>query len=426
MDKQTNIIIEHLRKLVSIKSVSGEASGEYPFGEGPYEALEYVLDLCKSYGFKTKQCGNACGYAEIGQGEEIFGVLVHLDVVPAGEGWTTNPYDVTVVDGKLFGRGVIDDKGPAVAVIHAMKELLDNKVLLNKRIRIIFGTSEETGDEEDLRLYKEYEELPTMGFTPDADFPVVYLEKGIAEIELSMKLEDSGLVNADGGMAVNMVPDACTLSYMKNGKEYTVEATGKSAHGSMPWLGENAIGNAVFMICSEDDKEVIPFAKFYSTCIGMHTDGVGLGCDFTDEQSGGTTVNPGLIEIRDHQVVVTLDIRCAVSCTPELLMTSVKNIVEPYGVKAELTDWCESVYMDKDGEFVQTLMSVYREVTEEETEPLIMGGGTYARSMEHIVAFGPTFPGRECTEHQPNEYIYLKDLLKGKEIYYEAMKRICS
>ncbi|MFI3236679.1 MAG: Sapep family Mn(2+)-dependent dipeptidase [Lachnospiraceae bacterium] len=413
-------VIKTLRELVSIESVSGEAYGEYPFGEGPYRALVYALNLCKEYGFKTKQCGNTCGYAEIGEGDELFGILVHLDVVPAGDGWDSNPYDVVVKDDKLYGRGVIDDKGPAIAVIHAMKELLEDEVKLQKRVRIIFGTSEETGDEEDLRLYKESEELPTMGFTPDADFPVVYLEKGIAEVTLSMPLEAAGLMDASGGNAPNMVADKCTLEYMSDGEKVTIEATGKSAHGSTPWLGENAIGKAMSQLAGKS-----ALADFYNTCIGMTTDGVGLDCDFRDEASGGTSVNPGLIEVLDGNVVITLDIRCAVCTTPEILIQQIQERVAPYGVTASLEFWCDSVYMDKDSEFVKSLMKVYKDITGADDEPLIMGGGTYARSMEHIVAFGPVFPGRECTEHQANEYIYIEDLMKAKEIYYQAIRSLC-
>lgn len=426
--KQQEQFIEDLRKLVSIPSVSGEPEGAYPFGEKPYKALVCALDICKSYGFQTKQCGNNCGYAEIGEGEELFAILVHVDVVPAGDGWNTNPYDVTEVGDRLYGRGVIDDKGPAIAVIHAMKELLENEILLNKRVRIIFGTSEETGDEADLKEYKDYEELPTMGFTPDADFPVVYLEKAIADVRLSMKLKDTGLTMAVGGNARNMVPDKCQLSYTCGDKEVEVTALGVSAHGSLPWLGENAIGNAMAQIASKakEDGIVISMAEFYNQCIGMTSDGVGLHCDFTDEQSGETTVNPGVIEVVDDQMVVTLDVRCAVSATKEQLLENIQEVVKPYGVEAELEFWCPSVYMDKESTFVQTLMDVYKNVTGREDEPLVIGGGTYARSMDNIVAFGPIFPGRECTEHQANEYILTEDLIKAKEIYYEAIKKVCS
>lgn len=425
--RNKDVMIDRLRELVSIKSVSGPAQGEYPFGKDPYDALVYALELCKSYGFATKQCGNYCGYAEIGEGEELFGILVHLDVVPAGDDWDSEPFDVVERDGKLFGRGVIDDKGPAIAVIHAMKELLDDGVVLKKRVRIIFGTSEETGDEEELNIYKQEEELPTMGFTPDADFPVVYLEKGIGEIELRMNMEEAGLTRATGGNAPNMVPDKCNLGFLCGEEEVIVECKGKSAHGSMPWLGENAIGKAMKQVadCAAEHNGTIPIAEFYNTCIGMTIDGVGLHCDFEDEQSGGTTVNPGMIALVDNDVVITLDIRCAVSCTEEALLSRILEVVKPYGIKAELTYWCDAVFMDKESEFVQTLMEVYCDVTGAKAEPLVMGGGTYARSMDNIVAYGPTFPGRECTEHQANEYIYIEDLMKAKKIYYEAILKMC-
>ncbi len=409
-------MIKTLGELVSIPSVSVAPEGDCPFGKAPYEALQYALNLCKDYGFTTKQCGNHCGWAEIGTGEEIFGILVHLDVVPAGEGWHSDPFTVTLQEGKLYGRGVIDDKGPAIAVIHAMKELLEEKIPLNKRVRIIFGTSEETGDEEDLARYKLSEELPTLGFTPDADFPVVYLEKGIGEIVLSMPLSASGLACAIGGNAPNMVPDSCTL--MVGDKKIT--ATGKSAHGSMPWLGENAIGKAMAQL--GDDT---PLSKFYNHCISLTSDGVGLNCNFSDEQSGDTTVNVGMIEVVEDNVVLTLDIRCAVSCTSVMLLHAIQTTVAPYGIDAQLTFWSDPVYMDENSPFVQQLMSVYREVTGRDDVPLRMGGGTYARSMANIVAFGPVFPGRACTEHQANEYIYLEDLMQAKEIYYQAIAKLC-
>lgn len=418
--RNQEILIEKLKELVAIPSVSTTADGDYPFGKYPYDALVYALNLCKEYGFTTKQCGNYCGYAEISEGTELFGILVHLDVVPAGDGWDTNPFDVTIKDNKLFGRGVIDDKGPTIAIIHAMKELLDDGVLLSKRVRIIFGTSEETGDELDLKIYKDNEELPTMGFTPDADFPVVYLEKTIAEIELSMPIKTAGIIYAKGGNAPNMVADKCTITHLCDNKEITIEATGKSAHGSMPWLGENAIGKAMAQL-----QSIAPIADFYTKHIGMTTDGAGLNCNFSDEQSGETTVNAGIIEVVGENVVITLDIRCAVSCTPEILLQNIQKTVEPYGINANLTFWCDSVYMDKNSEFIQSLMDVYKEITHSDDEPLIIGGGTYARSMKNIVAFGPVFPNRECTEHQANEYIYIDDLMMAKKIYYNAIRKLC-
>ncbi|MFI3226957.1 MAG: Sapep family Mn(2+)-dependent dipeptidase [Clostridia bacterium] len=418
-------MLKDLKKLIAIPSVSGEVDGEFPFGKPCHDALEQALEICKGYGFTTKKCGNYCGYAEIGSGEEIFGILVHLDVVPAGNGWEFDPYDVTVSDGRIYGRGVIDDKGPAIAVIHAMKDLA--KLDLNKRVRLIFGTSEETGAGDDIAYYKEHEEPVTLGFTPDADFPVVYLEKGLAKVELSMPKNE--VTYLKGGTAANMVPDSCEIKFMIHDKEYGALSCGKSAHGSMPHLGINAIGIAIeeaHKLARANDEYEVPFIWGYRKLFDKDYDGKRLGVDFYDEQSGGTTVNVGLIEKVDDIITITLDIRCPVSVTSDMLISAIKAKAEPLGFEVKLTEWVDSVHMDKDCDFIKTLMSAYQKVTGDMTEPLIMGGGTYAREMKNVVAFGPVFQGRECTEHQPNEYMLEEDFYKLKDIYFDAIKMTCS
>ena len=187
-------MIAALGDLVRINSVAGvNVTPLAPYGEGPARALESTLALCASLGMDTVNRDGKVGWAEIGQGEEMVGVLVHLDVVPAGEGWDYPAWDLTEENGRLYGRGVIDDKGPAIACIYAMKDLLDSGVKLNRRIRLIFGQSEEVGVWEDMEWYKAHEELPVFGFTPDADFPAIYGEKGILCMELSLPLSASAL-----------------------------------------------------------------------------------------------------------------------------------------------------------------------------------------------------------------------------------------
>ena len=409
-------MLQDLKGLVQIESISGERENEYPFGKGPYDALQYCLNLCKRFGFRTKQCGNYMGYAEIGEGERLMGILVHLDVVPAGEGWSFNPFDVTIESGKCFGRGVIDDKGPAIAVIYAMKDIVDKNIKLDKRVRLIFGCSEECGAWEDMEYYKKTEQLPDFGFTPDADFPLIYAEMGILEIELTMYAEKSGIKTIQGGDAKNMVASLCKGTYFDgNNEEVTIVRYGKSAHGSMPWLGENAIG--LFMKEAKGS-----FAEFYNSCIGMTWDGSCLNCQLSDEETGPITINPGLIKSDDEKIILTLDVRYPISYTEEDVVERIKSAVAPYDVTATVKARQNPVYIDKNSKIIKTLMNAYTDITGESLEPLTMGGGTYARAMKNIVAFGPVFPGRECTEHQPDEYILIEDLYMAEKIYRAAIE----
>lgn len=408
-----------IKELVAIPSITGEKAEEgMPFGKNVYEALTYVLDLCKSFGFKTKNCDGYIGWAEIGEGDQMIGILCHLDVVPPGENWIHGPFSGEIEEGKIYGRGVLDDKGPAITAVYAMKDLLDSGIELKKRIRIIFGCQEETGDWTDMDYYKEHEELPSFGFTPDADFPAIYGEMGIAMINLVMPKIESGIEYAEGGQATNMVP-----SYAKaivSGKEF--EAVGVAAHGSTPWEGENAISKLMKQI--EDCNPKCSLAKFYNEKIGNHLHGEKIGLELFDDASGMLSFNVGKIYEEKDFIKLAVDIRFPVTYTVEEVITRLEEEVRPFGLNVEIITDMKPVYMDKNGKVISTLMEAYREVTNDKTEASVMGGGTYARAMDNIIAFGPVFPGRECTEHCADEYIYIEDLEKMRKIYRLALEKL--
>lgn len=428
-------MIDDICSLIEIESVSGDEDGEYPLGRGPYEALEKSLEICRELGMETKICGNYTGYAEVGEGERLIAILTHVDVVPSGEGWNTPPFKGTIKDGRLYGRGALDDKGPAMAAVYAVKDLLDEEeaagTSLNKRIRIIFGCSEEKGEWKDMEYYLATEEKPDAGFTPDADFPLIYAEKGIAEVVISFKESSNGLFAIQGGNAVNMVPASCKGKVrLSDGNFKQFAGEGLSAHGSTPEKGKNAIADLMRKIrrlnsqgqCDSD------FAEFYMKYFAETTDGSLAGCYMEDEISGPVTVNPGLVCMEDGEVKLHLDIRYPVTCTSEEIINGLKKAMKPEldsgRLTVELAADDKPMYVRKESHLVQTLLAAYRSVTGDQSEPAAIGGGTYAKAMGNIVAFGPVFPGHECTEHQSNEFVEIEDLYKARRIYKEALKNL--
>ena len=415
-DKEQEIL-QSLNDLLSIPSVTAYGPPELPFGPETDRALTYVLDLCDRLGFRTKNCSKKVGWAEIGEGDEMVAALVHLDVVPAGEGWEYPPFALTEADGKLYGRGIADDKGPAIACIYAMKALLDSGEPLKRRIRIIFGMAEEGGDWSDMEYYRTFEEAPLCGFTPDGAFPAIYGEKGFSTYHLVYPLASSGLELLEGGQAENIVADACRAVV----KGQTLETAGTPCHASQPWLGDNAISHMMAELAG------LPVADLYNACIGFDLYGERLGCQVEDDKLGPLTVNVGKVRTIGEDVVFWLDIRYPTVITAEEIQNRLTAAVAPLGGRIELEYYQKPVYLGPDSELITALMTAYRNGTGDEGALAIrMMGGTYAKAMDNIAAFGPTLPGRESTIHQKNEYMLKDDFFLILDIYREAMQLLAT
>ena len=319
-----------------------------------------------------------------------------------------------------LGGAPLDDKGPTLAALFAMKDVQDAGVPLKRRIRLIFGQSEETSRWDDMEWYKAHEELPVFGFTPDADFPALCGEKGILNFELSIPLAESGLLSIQGGEAMNMVPAQCTAAFPESDGPTAIVTTGASAHASTPEKGENAISAMMDALIRRGVQS--PLVDFYQAHIGYDLHGERLGCAFSDEESGQLTVNVGLARTEEARIVLSLDIRNPVTFTRQQVQSALETACAPYGITVECVKDMPPVYMDKNGKVIQAMMAVYRSVTGDDSPPKVIGGGTYARAMPGIVAFGPMRPGRECTEHEKDEYILLDDLFQAQEIYRRTIE----
>ncbi len=421
-ERQDEIIAAVLES-IAIDSTESEPQESMPFGKGVNDALEHALALADKMGFKTANIDNKVGYAEYGEGEEMIAVLGHLDIVPVGDDWTYNPWG-EIVDDRIYGRGTLDDKGPIIGALYALDAVRNLAGPLKRRIRIIFGTNEETGSRDMVR-YNETEETPVMGFTPDADYPVIFSEKGIARITIEKKITDGSLISALAGKAVNIVPDAAKLTFAdKDAKVISIEAEGVSAHGSTPHLGKNAISALMEKAADEVWGDLKEFVDFYNDHIAFETDGKSLGISCSKGKFGDTTVNVGLLEGDSKHIKITLDCRYPAEENFEETVDELQKSALEKWMDCRLKSNVQPLYIPEESTLVQTLQKVFNEQTGVEAEPVVIGGGTYAKAVKNIVAFGPVFPGQENVIHQKDEYISIEHLMKNIEIIAHAMYRL--
>jgi succinyl-diaminopimelate desuccinylase len=447
-------IMESVRNIVKIRSVAGDAEKDSPLGKGPATALQAALDIAGGTGFRTKNLDNYIGYVEFGEGEDYIAVLGHLDTVPEGDHWTFPPFNCEVHKGRIYGRGVLDDKGPILAALYGLKAIRDSQAPLGKRIRIIFGTDEETGDM-DVAHYLQQEKPPICGFTPDAEFPVVFAEKGILQVDLtgifSSDCQYSGddhLISLNGGDAVNMVPDHAdaeiitrdpgkiirkceefaqvsgfSISAEQNNDRVIIRSEGISSHASKPHLGKNAIMQLVafLSVLRFNPPESCNMARFLQKRIGMDTTGVLFGLDLSDEPSGHLTLNAGLLTGSSREFTLSLDIRYPVTKTMDNVMQNIHASVENQGILITIRKHQPPLYYPPVSNIIRTLSAIYCEVTGDSRAPVAIGGGTYARKLPNIVAFGPYFPGKVYNIHAADESIGCDELIMIAKIYARAM-----
>ncbi|MEB7454158.1 dipeptidase PepV [Lysinibacillus sp. RSDA_15] len=448
-------LVQELQELVQINSVLDEdtKTTEVPFGNGPLQALEWLLAKGQKEGLLTKNVDNYAGHIEMGTGEELLGILCHVDVVPVGDeaDWTYPPFSGTVADGRLYARGAIDDKGPTVAAWMAMKLVKDAGIQLDKRVRMIIGTDEETGFRCVDHYFKQ-EEMPSIGFAPDADFPLINAEKGIAELVFSQnKVSDvtkEQLLLFNAGKRPNMVPDLAEASIQHASAEfeqnfqtflsknqldgsllmedsrYIITIKGKAAHAMEPEKGINAaVYLAAFLqqeLTTESSKQFVDFIAdvFYQDHYGHQ-----LELQFEDAMSGQTTLNPGIVSYdvsKGGSLVISM--RYSVSYPFDEKITEAQRLVVKRGFSLDIQDDSKPHYVSEDDPFIQTLAAIYRRQSGDTETPLLStGGGTYARVLKKGVAFGMLFPGEQDVAHRADEFVVIENLVKAAAIYAEAI-----
>ena len=434
-----------LQGWIRVPSVKGHAEEGAPFGRTVRDMLDLAMRDARSLGFEVRDFdGYACDIT-LGSAEEKIAVLGHLDVVPVGDGWTKPPFEAVIENGRMYGRGTNDDKGPSLAALFAMKAIREAGIPLRKSIRMILGCDEES-DWEDMEYYGAHERIPDIGFSPDASFPLINTEKGMLGLAVRAPAAESGLkvLELNTGDRINVIPGECRAlveggaetaakvnAYAeKTGLPYTAEVTEKGVritavgipgHSAYPEGKRNAIGMMLLLLRELGAEGPV---AVLAEAVGLESDGKSLGCACRDEVSEGLTCNMGILRLEDGAWYGTLDMRCPVTADQEKLRDSA--VARLPGFDVETIVMKPPHHVPAEGELVSSLLAAYEEETGQKGKPISTGGGTYAKVLKQGVAFGALFPDEEDLAHQADEYEDIDRLMLAMKIYANALIRLAA
>ncbi len=438
MEKYFDEIVNSTVELIKFDSSLKEAGEGYPFGKEAGECLQYFLDLASAMGFEVRNYDNYVGEVLFGEGKE-FAILAHLDVVPAGSGWKYPPFggvinddisDGGVTGTKIWGRGAMDDKTPAIVCLYALKALKDEGIIPKRKFKLIVGCNEEAGWK-CIKHYNKVAVMPEEGFTPDADFPVIYAEKGILHFTASFAINEAPMSALNAGERVNMVCDGATAILTRKAAENLVyyenpiagtrlsydnttnvlHVSGKSAHGSTPEKGANALQALLYFLASFHPDCKKAYELLFDDITGLKS---------LEDETGVLTMSPDVATFKNGVLKITTDIRFPAT----LPLDRVTAKLNEFGVEYTIDNYQAPLYNNPKGKLISTLMNVYNKVTGSNEKPIAIGGGTYARALKCGCAFGPEMKDEETTIHQANEYVTFDRIRLMSNIYYEAIKAI--
>ena len=449
-------LLADIASVVAINSVKGEAKEGMPFGEGPAKAVAEAEKIAKRMGFATKNFENyvLTINSDADAKDAHLGILCHLDVVPAGEGWTSDPFTMVERDGKIYGRGVTDDKGPAISALWSLKAVNDLGVKLSKNCRIILGADEECGSS-DLDYYFTKEDYPKYSVSPDADYPIYNCEKGRFSTTIRAKYENKelpALVEFHGGDTSNAVPmkayavvEGISLEEAEkfaeefanktNTKINVSEENGKvkflcegvSAHASTPHVGNNAVTALLSMVAALPLKgDLADYVKGLSATF-PHGDfhGEAAGIKMEDKVSGPLTCSFDILNISEGEVAGVFDVRAPICSTEANTSEVMEKTLAQYGLKLDTTKMVAPHYVDENLPFIKTLLKSYEDYSGLKGECISMGGGTYVHDIENGVAFGPCLPGTVTNIHGADEVAIIDQILLNAEIYTQVIIDMC-
>lgn len=438
-------MIQTVQAWVRHPSVKAPAQAGAPFGPDVRAMLDLALADCQRLGFATQNIDGYAGHADLGQGDDAgaLAILAHVDIVPPGDGWQHDPYGAAIDGGRVYGRGTSDDKGPAVAALYAMHAVARAGIPLKRKVRLILGCDEESGWE-DIAYYKQHAVMPRSGFSPDAAYPLINLEKGMLGLKLEAPSAKEGLqvIQFATGERTNVIPGIARATVknqpdlaqratsaaqrfgwpatvQEQGEHLLIETTGIPGHAAYPELARNAIGQMLVLLNALGVQGPL---KTLAQRVGITSDASGLGAGVEDTLSGKLTCNLGIIRADEQGIYATLDIRYPLLANPQALEHTIRQHLPEFRVT--VTTSKEPHYVNEQSELVQALLESYHQVTGLEKKALSTGGGTYAKVLEEGVAFGATFPDEPDVAHQADEHMSVSSLVKSMYIFADAIVRL--
>jgi len=457
IDSHKQEMIEDICELCRINSEKMAAEEDMPFGPGAAECLDAALDMAEGYGFDVVDYDGYVGCVDLNELPAQLDILAHLDVVPAGEGWqVTEPFEPIVKNGKLYGRGTADDKGPAVAALYAMRAVKELEIPLKKNVRLILGTDEECGSS-DIRYYYKMEKEAPMTFTPDSEFPVTNTEKGRLPGHFTAQWEASNalpkLVSIQAGTKINVVPGKAvavvvglaadtleqaaktvtaetgiTFEFFHTEDGCTITATGAGAHASTPEDGNNAITGLLTLLmrlplaaCGQIES----LKKLLALMPHGDVHGTTLGVDMQDELSGRLTLAFSMLTVNETGLVGEFDSRCPVCANEENVLQVIKAQMADQGITLANESMTPPHHVDGDSVFVKTLLKAYEDYTGKKGECQATGGGTYVHDLKYGVAYGASMPGTDNHMHGADEFAVVEDLITSAKIFAQVIVDLC-
>lgn len=454
IDNYQEDMISDIKALVKIPSILDEntVGGNAPFGRNVRCALDEVISISKKLGFDVKDYDGYAASVKLGKEGREVGVLCHADVVPVDDKWNTEPFEAVIKEGKIYGRGTVDDKGPLVAVLYAMKAIKESGLPVEGCVNHIIGCNEETGHK-CIKYYLEHEKQPEIGFSPDGLFPVIHGEKGIIRYTIVKRIaqEEPRVIikKICAGTVVNVVPDSAKVwldggstdlnkieevfsrfetkckkkCVWENETCLRLEFGGISAHAMQPWLGENAILPMLQFLhdLPEIEYDMKCFLGSLETLYGDGWKGENMGISCADKLSGNLSQNMGVFQFEKGMAEVRVDVRCPIHADLEMVWKTIRINCEKYELGLSCQEMRKPLYIPKEAALVEKLLSVYHEMTGDCKEAITIGGGTYCRDVEGFVSFGPVFPYEKEVAHEANEYIGVGELLLSAKIYAQAL-----